>query len=787
MIKRILKAVIVLGLAQSLLACNSDRYDGSVDANSSGPIVVNERGRTQYNQQCAGCHGTDGTGGADVPIINCANCTDTETLAAYIHSAMPSIDNAHLCADDCARDTAEYIMVAFHSRSSISVRSALNGVTALNPSTTLRKAALNLAGRMPTVTEQRFIDQNGEDGLLQALDSIMAEDTFYDRLEEIYNEFLLTDKYETRNGDNGGLQLLSQDDFPNRYWFQGDNTSVAENNQRCYRAVTNDAIAKEPLKLVTHLAKNNLPITGVVNADYIMVNWYSQKVYEAELVEGGNPDDVFTKATPAVQQSLKDQYGWYCTGGNDTDLPYDPNDFRPARITKSTEWSPSGTPHAGVLTSVMFLNRYPTTSTNRNRGRAKTVFDYFLDTDILAIDGERPDDSEGAEQFDNPTLENPGCYGCHYIMDPVASAFQHWTDSGRYIQSSKQTRDNSWDSNGILAPGLAGKVAPIAGAESEFKTLVNWVGNEIAQDARYRRSVVRILYRGLVGTDPIRLEKGASSADRQAYEAQRAILDAIAASMVNNQWNIKAAVKGIVMSPYYRAAAIDENVPAVKADTGAFRYLSPEQLQRKLKAVVGNTWSDLYDTRNSLLMGGMNSDDVTTRIDSPNGIMAAMQQRMAIEMACQSVAIDFKRVANSLVNERVLFPYVALDTAPKNEDGVDNAANISAIKQNIQFLHWRLLGEDLAVSDAEINHTYDVFYQVWQQGNALLNLPRAERDLLDPRPTTWLTWNCQARHDPATGAELPDEERINQDPNYVVRAWIAVMTYLLSDYRFIYE
>ena len=38
--------------------------------------------------------------------------------------------------------------------------------------------------------------------------------------------------------------------------------------------------------------------------------------------------------------------------------------------------------------------------------------------------------------------------------------------------------------------------------------------------------------------------------------------------------------------------------------------------------------------------------------------------------------------------------------------------------------------------------------------------------------------------------QIPPEQqrtRITNDDNYVVRSWIAVVTYLLSDYRFIYQ
>jgi hypothetical protein len=41
--------------------------------------------------------------------------------------------------------------------------------------------------------------------------------------------------------------------------------------------------------------------------------------------------------------------------------------------------------------------------------------------------------------------------------------------------------------------------------------------------------------------------------------------------------------------------------------------------------------------------------------------------------------------------------------------------------------------------------------------------------------------------DPYTGVDLPDGQKLEKDATYAVRAWSAVITYLLSDYQFLYE
>jgi hypothetical protein len=38
-----------------------------------------------------------------------------------------------------------------------------------------------------------------------------------------------------------------------------------------------------------------------------------------------------------------------------------------------------------------------------------------------------------------------------------------------------------------------------------------------------------------------------------------------------------------------------------------------------------------------------------------------------------------------------------------------------------------------------------------------------------------------------TGDSLPQERYVNRDNDYTVRAWMAAVSYLLSDYRYLYE
>ena len=76
-------------------------------------------------------------------------------------------------------------------------------------------------------------------------------------------------------------------------------------------------------------------------------------------------------------------------------------------------------PHAGILTMPAFLQRYPSTETNRNRARARWTYKFFLDVDIEKS-AARTTDPVALADTNNPTMNNKNCTVCHQRMDPVA-------------------------------------------------------------------------------------------------------------------------------------------------------------------------------------------------------------------------------------------------------------------------------------------------------------------------------------------------------------------------------
>ena len=599
--------------------------------------------------------------------------------------------------------------------------------------TTLRKATLNLAGRLPTGVEIASVESAGEEGLGVVLDSVLSEEAFFVRLKEIYNDIFLTDRYLP---GNQAANLLNAEVFPNRMYYNDLDPAVDDPVWvEAAQSYTNRSIAREPLDLIAHVVREGRPFHEILTADYMLVNPFSAISYGF--------DDV------SFVDSL------------------DPTEFKEVQLD---------TPHAGLLSSVMFLRRFPSTNTNRNRHRAYVFYKKFLGLDILEFD-EQDVDPTAISGF-NPTMFNEGCASCHDILDPVAGAFQNRSNGGVY-------RLTDWYV-GMQHPGIGDTLLPM---EDTHRALP-WLAEQVATDERFALQTVRTLYKGLTGQEPLSvpaadLSPEVFAAEMLAFNKQHETFRAIKDNFVAADYNLKTLIKEVILSPYFRAQGLNDDVlPELElahGQTGSARLLTPEMLHRKMEATLSFPWVHFNNQRAKLLStsdflyfyGGINSNTITKRMTESNGIIASVSTRMANEMACALTAHDFTREAS----ERVLFPYVERDEAPMIDEVIDPLFSTAA-KANIQYLFRRLLGEDLPLADPEIESAYELFYDVWSDGQEGLENETYSRDV---------PYSCRGYWDRPTNNQLPSEVQIRRDDTYSIRAWMAVLTYLLSDYFYLYE
>jgi hypothetical protein len=222
---------------------------------------------------------------------------------------------------------------------------------------------------------------------------------------------------------------------------------------------------------------------------------------------------------------------------------------------------------------------------------------------------------------------------------------------------------------------------------------------------------------------------------------------------------LKSVFKDWVASEFYRAdglasAAKDACRRTELDDTGIVRMLAPEQVERKIAAVFGERWNRLQGEL-AMLYGGIDSKEVTERAADPSGAMGAVQRILSNDVACRHVIRDFARPAK----ERRLFLLVDAETRPGTSTESDKA-----IRKQIVFLHEKVLGRYDAIDSVEVDRTFKLFAGVVKDAGDQKGLEKRE------------TYHCRR-----------EEKGLPDDPHYTIRAWRAVLTYLLRREEFLYE
>jgi hypothetical protein len=338
-------------------------------------------------------------------------------------------------------------------------------------------------------------------------------------------------------------------------------------------------------------------------------------------------------------------------------------------------------------------------------------------------------------------------------------------------------------------PGFQDAVLPA----EETSRAEQWLAQQIVADPRFAIAPIHILFEGLSGQKPLREPSDPKAEDYlqsiRAFDVQSQIFQGIADAFVEDDYNLKTVIKEIIKSPYFRAANA-EGLSAERelelAEVGTGRLLTPEQLHRKIEAITGQPWRPGVEGQDfllefeeyRLLYGGIDSDTTVQRITAPNGIMANVAARMGNEIACWTTAADFALAPS----ERKLFPFVDPTYEPEDDNGFEVNGAAAAIRANIQYLHQHLLGEYLSLNDPEIDRTYRLFLEVWKDGQQGMLTPPEEGGYGNQLPG-----QCQATTDFWTAMPYPEGSQVIMDENYTVRSWMAVMSYLLSDYRFLHE
>ncbi len=608
------------------------------------------------------------------------------------------------------------------------------GVEMIDDLRLLRRLTLSLAGRLPTTSEMEKVKKGGLDAVEKLLNQIMEEDAFYERLVEGFNDIFLL-----HGVDGSPERILGYRNFGNtRMWYQKvtyEEIKDPKERQRAKYALADryrESILHEPYALIQHIVRNNRPVTELVTADYLMVSPYTAKgygIFEELKEKFKDPEDHMEFIPTKLNQLTK-------------------RDGKPDQITPTGYY-----PHSGFLTTFHWLQRYPTTDTNRNRLRSRMYYQHFLGLDVMELAPRVSDAAAIDAKYEVPTMQAGECVVCHKSVDPIAGIFADYqepnNDFGPY-----GPRKEGWFTD-MFGAGTR----PDELKESEKWRAGQWLGQKTAKDPRFAVAIVEHVYYILTGRKvlmpPKDIEHELFDFRQRAYREQRKEIENIAQQLRDADFNLKAAFQGWAKSKFYRAGSVNlkKLIPYRAAeldDLGLVRLLSPEQLQRKIKAIFDLDWKMLDSKHYRILYGGIDSKQVTQRLTDPSGAMGAIQRIMANEVACKTVPADFGKEAK----DRRLFPKVEPSDLPSE--------NPEKIKAAIQHLHEYILGH---VDRDEVDRTYQLFTRILADAKAKGRYEQLEN------------YFCRAT----------SEEIRTKDPHYTVRSWRAVVTYLLRQPEFLYE
>ena len=824
-----------LASALALSSCNNtkpDTNDSLPETGDTGPAsqaciatVFEESLAATFRRTCATCH-FDG-GAADeaalklqIPIYGFDSEQDAQNLAALLHYLQqptfqerllnkPFGEDEHGGGQQIEPDSLEGdalthwigLIRGEETCSPISLPEISTGDLSLTSvPDTARMASLLLTDNLPSAEELAALSED-LDSLDPILDRIMTEKTFYTRVSQIYEDLLHTNMFRSKHTSEPLLRAWgfgedSTGQTQGHYRWMTDYFTPQSDPWKAMLDSTAYGVSRSPRKLVEYILKEQREFGEILTADYTLVNPYSVRNYGAEsLVEDAS-------FVPAVDET------------SDEDV------FVPVVLTE--------VPTAGLLTDVNFMNVYPTDTVNLNRNRSREVLDHYLAVDLLQLTDRNVEDFGSTAV--NPTYNNVVCVQCHAMLEPITGAFQNWPKKsyqGIYDPASDnaQARWDDMDPATLLRPPGLSMAQPIP-AEHE-DTSARWLAEQIVAEPRFALATTHTLFEALTGREillPPKLDEADYEQRYRAYRFERDELEAAAQVFIDSGRHLRALVRALIRSPLLRTTAVNLDNPYADARLGLNKTVYPEDLERRLNALVGYSWfngfqrtdddepnrhwnnhidrpgrSYLMEYREACgtgygcyarwysLLGGLDVNPSTgnmTRLNQPNLIVGSILEHMSGEMARRLIAREFAIISTHDDGsfKRHLFPYVDLDTVPEDSEGAPNTEHVQAIKKNIQYLHRVLLNEEHELSDPEIEHTYTLFKAIW-----------------DGRPEggVWLTASDEsveeaenlalAAHEASLGLPTLERREVLRDDHYTFRSWKIVLDYLLIDFRFLHE
>lgn len=402
----------------------------------------------------------------------------------------------------------------------------------------LERASLDLRGVRPSVAELEAVEAD-PDALDAQIDTYLADPRFAERVMDLWSEVYLT---RTETWSIAG-SAYGQDDVE-----------------------FSTAVGDEPLRVLGHIAENDLPYTELVTGDWTMAN------------------EPLAAAWP---------------------LDYTGSGWQKSRYT-------DGRPAAGVLATNGLWWRYTSTDSNANRKRANAISRIFLCNDYLSrpIDFDRNVNLLDEAAVQEALTTNPSCVNCHSSLDPIASYLFGfwWYDYSNPLEARQYfpEREQRWKTYNGTAPAWYGEPG------YDLADL----GQQIAADHRFPECATQQAYELLLRREVTVGDAASLVAHRNAF--------------LRGGLTVRSLLRSVVSDPRYRAGATDEAgyVP-IKMATPDLLASQVEDLTGYRWTYAGYDMmrSDAVGVRT--LAGGADGYDVTAAATSPNATLVLVQERLA--------------------------------------------------------------------------------------------------------------------------------------------------------------
>jgi hypothetical protein len=583
---------------------------------------------------------------------------------------------------------------------------------------------------------------------------------------------------------------------------------------------------EEPLELIAHTIQSGRPFTEILTSQDLYMNYYTSLVYFGTADPGENDFTADMTGVPTIE-SFRNGPNWVKF---EVDMPDHRMFKRMTRVRRTNLTQVNSTfentnapireliyparedfPRAGILTSAAFLKRFASNDFNMHRHRSWQTMRLLLGYDVLGNQGERISLADFNDPNDGVTLTNQECAACHHKLDPVAGLFRDFYTAGHSRSATRADQD--WPTN-IHAPGFPAdfttdEVTPHDRAE--HGPAIRFLADRIVTNPEFARTMVGYAWKQVLGNEPVGDLGDINDSSRAARStlviAQHRLFESLVNGFVRSDFDMARVYQRLFTSIWYRAkgleAAEEGGVPdEVYGGVGRAGTLTPEEYFRRVEAVYGNSWplkglpqsegraGDLeqvykrdYFTRTdseyknfdlhfgmvdasfSSFFGGIDFQNSLTRAEQINSVMSLVAARVANEFACLTVYADLKKAPRS----RRFFPLLP---APILQ-GIGALPPEATVRSSLVQLFELFLGITLLADDAEVDRAY----QLYEASRASVLAEIAAQ----PQTGPLMPAHCRVHEAVARG----DQAEVHRDRDGQVRAWMAVVSYLMLQPEFL--